>query len=40
LENKTLIVIPSHNSSISVGADYLNRFLNSAQRCTLYCREI
>jgi hypothetical protein len=26
LENKTLIVIPSHNSSISVDADYSNRF--------------
>jgi hypothetical protein len=36
LENKTLSVIPSHNSPIFVGADYSNRFLNSAHRCTLY----
>jgi hypothetical protein len=36
LEKKTLIVIPRHNSSISVDADYSNRFLNSAERCTLY----
>jgi hypothetical protein len=35
-ENKTLIVIPSHKSSISVDMDYLNMFLNSAQMCTLY----
>jgi hypothetical protein len=36
LEIKTLIVIQSHNSSISVDANYSNRFLNSVQRCTLY----
>jgi hypothetical protein len=40
---------PCHDSSISVDADYSNRFSNSVQRCTLYslvqfpqshCREI
>jgi hypothetical protein len=27
---------PCHDSSISMDMDYSNRFLNSAQRCTLY----
>jgi hypothetical protein len=36
LENKALIVNPSHDSSIFMDMDYSNRFLNSTQRYTLY----
>jgi hypothetical protein len=36
LENITLMSNPCHDSFISVDMDYSNRFLNSAQRCTLH----